>query len=221
MNRALLNHEALGYGATPVLSDVSFAIEPGERVAILGRSGAGKSTLVFAVHARLAAANMRVALVPQDLGLVPQLSVIKNTLMGRLDDHGVFYNLRNLVRTYPADRAAILEILAELGLSDQADSAVNALSGGQEQRVALARAFYRGGDILVGDEPFSALDAKQGAALLAQVTARFPTIVLALHDVSQAFSFATRILGLRDGAIAIDAPPSAVSKEQINALYQS
>lgn len=221
MNRALLNHETLGYGATSVLTGVSLAIEPGERIAILGRSGAGKSTLVSAVHARLAAAGMRVALVPQDLGLVPQLSVIKNTLMGRLDDHGAFYNLRNLVRTYPADRAAISEILAELGLSAQADSAIDALSGGQEQRVALARAFYRGGDILVGDEPFSALDAKQGAALLDRVTVRFPTIVLALHDVSQAFSFATRILGLRDGVIAIDAPPSAVSKEQVNALYQS
>lgn len=221
MNRALLNHETLGYGAIPVLTGVSLAIEQGEKIAILGRSGAGKSTLVSAVHARLTATGTRVALMPQDLGLVPQLSIVKNTLMGRLDDHGAFYNLRNLVRTYPADRAEISEILAELGLSDQADNALDALSGGQEQRVALARAFYRGGDILVGDEPFSALDAKQGAALLAQVTARFPTIVMALHDVSQALSFATRILGLRDGAIAIDAPASAVSKEQINALYQS
>lgn len=220
MNLARLDHETLGYGGVPVLTGVSFALSQGERIAVLGRSGAGKSTLLTAIYQRLAAAGTRVALVPQDLALVPQLSVAKNALMGRLDDHGALYNLTNLIRMRSSDRAEIVDILAELGLSADADRLVEGLSGGQEQRTALARAFFRGGDTLIGDEPFSALDEIQGNALLDRLVARFPTAVLALHDVSLAFAFATRILGLRSGQIEIDAPPDAVKLDQVRELYR-
>lgn len=221
MTAVLLDHETLGYGEVPVLDRVSFALAPGERVAVLGRSGAGKTTLLTAIYERMTAAGTRVALVPQNLALVPQLSVAKNALMGRLDDHGAVYNLTNLIRTRAPDRTIILDTLAELGLSSEADRAVEGLSGGQKQRTALARAFFRGGDTLIGDEPFSALDETQGKMLLERVVARFPTAVLALHDVSLAFSFATRIVGLRDGRIEIDAPPDAVNGDRIDALYRS
>lgn len=221
MTLARLDRETLGYGTKPVLTSVSFTLARGERVAVLGRSGSGKSTLLTAIYHRLTAAGTRVALLPQDLALVPQLSVVKNALMGRLDDHGALYNLTNLIRTRPSDRAKILDILTELELSSDADRVVEGLSGGQEQRTALARAFFRGGDTLIGDEPFSALDETQGKALLDRVVARFPTAVLALHDVSLAFTFATRILGLRSGRIEIDAPPEAVSIEQVRELYHS
>ena len=104
MTLAVLQRETLGYGRTAVLPEVSFALAPGERVVLLGRSGAGKSTLLNAVHDRLAVSH-RVALVPQDHALVPQLSVLRNVLMGRLDDHGAFYNLSNLLRVRAADRS--------------------------------------------------------------------------------------------------------------------
>lgn len=220
MSRPLLHRETLGYGAVPVLSDVSFALTPGERVVLLGRSGAGKSTLLSAVYTRLTAAGSRVALVPQDLALVPQLSVVKNALMGRLDDHGTVYNLTSLLRTRAADRTEILALLAGLGLEDEADRAVEGLSGGQKQRTALARALYRGGDTLIADEPLSALDETQGAALLARISERFPTAVVALHHVAQATAFATRFVGLREGRIVLDAPADAVSAGEIDALYR-
>lgn len=219
----LLRGEALGYGASPngrvVFKDVRFALAPGERVALLGRSGAGKTTLITALHGRAQAAGWRVALVPQDHGLVPQLSVLRNALMGRLDDHRTLYNLATMVRPRALDRAAVLAILDELGLAFEADRAVEALSGGQRQRTALARAFFRGGDVLLGDEPVSALDAAQGAMLLRRIADRFPASVLALHDVAQARAVATRLVGLRQGRVTFDAPPEAVTDAEVEALY--
>jgi phosphonate transport system ATP-binding protein len=198
---------------------VSFALAPGERVVLLGRSGAGKTTLLTTVHDRLVGSGRRVALVPQDHGLVPPLSILRNVLMGRLDDHGAFTNMMSLVRPRRADRAEILTILNELGLASEADRAVEGLSGGQKQRTALARALFRGGDVLIGDEPVSAVDGVQATRLLDQVHARFSTSVLALHDVDLARSFATRLIGLRSGAIAFDAAPAQVAAAEFEALY--
>lgn len=219
MNQPLLRGETLGYGSSVVLRGVDFALAPGERVALLGRSGAGKTTLLNAIHARLVALGRRVALVPQDHALVPQLSVVRNALMGRLDDHGALRNLATLLRPRRADRAAVLAVLAELGLAAEADRAVEGLSGGQKSRTALARAFFRGGEVLLGDEPVSAVDEAQGAALLGRVATRFPTSVLALHDVGQARAVSTRLVGLRHGRVAFDAVPSEVSDGHVEALY--
>ena len=218
MSLTILDNETLGYGRTAVLSEVSFALAEGERVVLLGRSGAGKSTLLNAVHDRLAVSH-RVALVPQDHALVPQLSVLRNVLMGRLDDHGAFYNLSNLLRVRAADRSGVAEVLAEVGLTDEIDRPVHALSGGQKQRVALARAWWRGGAVLIGDEPVSAVDETQAAALLDQARARFETALLALHDVGLARRIATRLVGLRRGGILFDAPADTVGDAEIAALY--
>lgn len=215
----LLRGETLGHGGRAVLREVSFALAPGERVALLGRSGAGKTTLLQAIHARLEVVGARVALVAQDHALVPQLSVVRNALMGRLDDHGALYNLASLLRPRRADRTAVLAILGELGLLPEADRAVEGLSGGQRQRTALARAFYRGGDVLLGDEPVSALDEAQGAAVLGRIGRGFPSVVLALHDVGQARAACTRLVGLRDGLVAFDAAADRVAPSQVEALY--
>ena len=219
MSQPLLQGERLGYGASTVLSNVSLALAPGERVAVLGRSGAGKTTLLDAIHARLVGQGARVALVPQDHALVPQLSVVRNALMGRLDDHGALRNLATLVRPRRADRAAVLTILHDLGLEAEADRAVEGLSGGQRQRTALARALYRGGAVLIGDEPVSALDEAQGLALLHRMAGAFPSVVLALHDVAQARAVATRLVGLKGARVAFDAPVDRVTPEQVEALY--
>jgi len=101
--------EALGYGGGAVLSDLRLQLARGERLVLLGRSGAGKTTLLNAVYDRLVADGHRVALAPQDHALVPQLSVLRNVLMGRLDDHGAVYNLTNLIRPRRADRVAVAE----------------------------------------------------------------------------------------------------------------
>ena len=218
MSLTILDNETLGYGRTAVLSEVSFALAEGERVVLLGRSGAGKSTLLNAVHDRLVPAH-RVALVPQDHALGPQLSVLRNVLMGRLDDHGALYNLTNLLRVRARDRAGVAEVLEAVGLGDEIDRPVHALSGGQRQRVALARAWWRGGRVLIGDEPVSAVDETQAGVLLEQARSRFPTAMLALHDVGLARRFATRLVGIRRGTILFDAAPEDLSDAEIAALY--
>lgn len=213
--------ETLAYGSTVVLSDVDFDLRPGERVVLLGRSGAGKSTLLNAAYERLARERARdIALVPQEHGLVPQLSVFHNVFMGRLDERNAFYNLANLVWPMASERRRIDAVLDVVGLRDHARKAVESLSGGQKQRTALARAIHRGGSILIGDEPVSAVDERHAAELVGQIAARFETALLALHDVDLARSFATRIVGIKAGRILIDRPAEAVSDEDIHVLYR-
>lgn len=215
----LLDGADLGYGGTTVLQGVRLNVAPGERLALLGRSGSGKSTLLAALREAILARGLRVALVPQDTALVPQLNALRNVLMGRLDDHGALYNLRTLIRPRPADRDAALEALDRVGLRPEAPRAVEGLSGGQKQRVALARALHRGGDVILGDEPLSAVDPRQAELLAGVVRSAFPTAVLALHDVAIARAFATRVIGLRDGAFLFDLPVAELDAARIEALY--
>ena len=219
MMLARLDGETLGHGGAAVLPDVTLGLSAGERLVLLGRSGSGKTTLLNALHERLMAGGHRVALAPQDYALVPQLSVLRNTLMGRLDDHGAIANLVTLIRPGRACRAETQPLLDRLGLGPLIDRPVQSLSGGQRQRTALARALYRGGAVLIADEPVSAVDETQAEALLALMGERFPTSVLALHDVALARAHATRLIGLRAGRIEIDAPPAEVAPAAIEALY--
>jgi phosphonate transport system ATP-binding protein len=212
-----LTGESLGWDGQVALRDVSLRIATGERIAILGRSGAGKSTLLTALHDR---AQVRLALVPQDNGLIGALSVFHNVWMGVLDDHGTARNLRTLIWPSAAERAAVARVLQTVGLDELGRRSVSQLSGGQRQRVALARAKMRGGALLLGDEPVTALDPEQGAALLDHLLAAFPTSVLVLHDVDQALRVATRIIGLRQGAVAVDAPAADLTADDLLQLYR-
>lgn len=219
MTLAALHGQALGYGRSIVLHDATLSVAAGERLVLLGRSGAGKTTLLHALYDRLTAAGHRVALAPQDQALVPQLSVLRNVLMGRLDDAGTLANLACFVHPGKARRRAVARVLAPLGIADLIDRPVGALSGGQRQRTALGRALYRGGAVLIADEPVSAVDETQAAVLLGLIRGAFTTSILALHDVGLARAHATRLVGLRAGRIVFDAPPSAVSAAAIEALY--
>lgn len=209
--------ERLGWGESAVLSDISLDIRPGERIALLGRSGVGKSTLLAALGQRITGA--RVALVPQDHGLVDALSVFHNTWMGRLDEAGTARNLRILLRPSGAERAEVEAVLERVGLAGLGRRRVSQLSGGQRQRVALARALLRGGAVVLGDEPVSALDPAQAAALLAELSGQFQTSVLALHDLDLARDFATRIIGLKAGGLVLDAPVEACDRARLMELY--
>ncbi len=210
----------LAYGETTVFAEVDFRLTAGERVVLLGRSGSGKTTLLNAAHAGLAA-SLPVALVPQETGLVPQLSVFHNVYMGRLDARGALYNLANLIWPLPRERQRVEAVLALVGMQGLGRRPVGALSGGQKQRTALARGLHRGGPVLMGDEPVSAVDERHGAALIGLLAQRFPTLLLALHDVALARSVATRIVGIRAGRITLDQPAAQVSDAQLQALYRA
>lgn len=214
---AAFEDERIGYGARTVFPRLSLQVREGERIALLGRSGAGKSTLISALYARLAGGP--VAIVPQDHALVPQLSVFHNIYMGRLDRHGALYNAANLVRPFRRELEAVRPLAGELGLAAELDRPVERLSGGQRQRTAVGRAFFRGGDILLADEPVSAVDESQARAILASMAARFSTLILSLHAVDLALESCGRIVGLQAGEVVIDAPARAVSRRELDALY--
>ena len=214
---ATLTGAYLGWGGVAVLRDVTLRVDPGERIVLMGRSGAGKSTLLAAVQERILT---RAALVPQDHGLIGALPVFHNVWTGVLDDHGTARNLRTLVWPTQAERAQVDAVLGMVGLAGLGRRPAAQLSGGQKQRVALARALLRGGDVVLGDEPVTALDPAQGAALLDQLTQAFATTVVVLHDVAQALRVATRIVGLRGGLVALDAPAADLTEADVLTLYR-
>ena len=216
-----LKHETIGWKDRDVLVDVELSVEEGERIAFLGRSGAGKSTLINYLYRRLIGDGQSVALIPQDHALVPPLSVFHNVYMGQLDKRSTLYNLANLIHPKRREVDAIRPILSQIALEDEMYRAVERLSGGQKQRTAIARALFRGGTVILGDEPVSAIDEKQAAVVLEAIRARFSTVLLALHDVDLALAYCNRIVGLRGGRIVLDSPSRTVDRRTVEALYAS
>jgi phosphonate transport system ATP-binding protein len=219
MSLVTLDHESFGFDGKPVLHDISLRIAPGERIALLGRSGAGKSTLIGVLYRKLAQAAAPVALVPQEHALVPPLSVFHNIYIGQLDRRSTLYNLVNLVRPWPGEVAAIRAAAAPLALDDLLMRKVETLSGGQKQRTAVARALFRGGAILLADEPVSAVDEVQSRRVLELLCRRFETVIVALHDVDLARDIATRVIGLRHGRVTLDCRVDDIDRDRLDALY--
>jgi sulfonate transport system ATP-binding protein len=187
------------FGDIVALEDVTLDLAPGERVAIIGRSGSGKTTLLRAL-ARLdkgitgeLSTGSRPAVVFQDPRLFPWRTALQNVRMGLPGRDAE-----------PRARA----VLAEVGLRGREDAWPRQLSGGQRQRVALARALVREPDLLLLDEPFSALDALtrvSAHALVADLWVRYrPALLLVTHDVEEALLITDRVLVIVDGRIVHD-----------------
>jgi putative ABC transport system ATP-binding protein len=205
-----------GPRAVHALGPVSFTVEPGELVAIMGPSGSGKSTLLAlagaldrptrgcvrvqgrdlsrCTPAELAALRRRlIGYVFQDLNLLPGLSAIENVALP-LELDGV-----------PVDEARheARAALADVRMDGLAHRFPDDLSGGEQQRVAIARAFVGPRTLLLADEPTGALDTASGEVvlrLLREQCDRGRTAVLVTHDPSHA-AWADRVLRLRDGVV--------------------
>ncbi|WP_081594141.1 ABC transporter ATP-binding protein [Nocardia brasiliensis] len=180
-----------------VLDGLDLAIAPGEFVALLGRSGSGKSTLLRAlagldqgVQGELRTRGT-IAVAFQEPRLVPWKRVLANVYLG----------LRQ-----PDPKRAARAALAEVGLAERAQAWPLTLSGGEAQRVSLARALVREPELLLLDEPFSALDALTRITIHRLVIdlwqRRKPGVLLVTHDVEEALRLADRVLVLGDGRIA-------------------
>lgn len=205
-----------GYAGRAVLRDFDLVLRPGEHVAVLGRSGAGKSTLLNLIHQRVAD---RAALIPQAAALVGTLSVFHNVYMGRLDRHSALRNLRMLAFPAREEVEAVRAVLRGVGMEAFLFRRAGALSGGQQQRVSVARALYNGRPVVIGDEPVSALDRLQGAAVLAQLAERHGTMVLAMHDIGLALAHAHRILVLDQGMMVLDAAAAELTAADLMPFY--
>lgn len=189
------------FGDRAVLTDLDLDIEPGEFVALLGASGCGKSTL------------LRI-LADLDNDVSGEVTVARRRAVGFQAPRLLPWKKvwRNVVLGLPGrpDRARAEAALTEVGLAHRTDVWPKVLSGGEAQRAALARALVRDPDLLLLDEPFSALDA------LTRITARGLVdelwqrhryaVLLVTHDVEEALVLADRVLVMDGGRIAHDAP---------------
>ncbi len=217
-------------GELTVLENINLTIRSGEVVALLGRSGSGKSTLlrilaglirasrgtVFASGKELQGPNPGVAMVFQSFALLPWLTVLENAELGLY--------ARNSPRR--ASEIAALQALRMVGLEGFQGAYPRELSGGMKQRVGFARAFVMKPDILMMDEPFSALDVLTAENLRGEIgrlweEGTFPaqSILLVTHNIEEAVMLADRVIilganpGVIRGELKIDLPRPRQSKD--------
>ncbi|WP_338805622.1 ABC transporter ATP-binding protein [Pseudomonas chlororaphis] len=204
MTQALLDiHvERKTFATTTVLDDIHLQLQPRETVSLLGPSGCGKSTLLRIVaglekdfQGQLLSQTERLAFVFQEPRLMPWLTVEQN--IGFSDDEHY-------------DRAWVAQLIEEVGLAGFAQALPKALSGGMAQRVAIARGLYSRPQVLLLDEPFSAVDAftrMKLQDLLLQLAERHAiALLLVTHDVDEA-------LYLSDRVLVMDNRPSRIRQE--------
>lgn len=201
---------AAGYDGRAAISGVSFSLQPGERMALLGPNGGGKTTLLRALLGELRplAGELRVG---ARCGTVPQ------TERARLDypvsalDVAAMGTLARLPwwrRPGRRERQAAMEALRRVGLDDLADETFGRLSGGQRQRVLIARSLAQDARILLLDEPFSGLDrpsSERLEALIETLTGEGRTVVIATHDLDQARR-SDSVLCLNRSQVAVGPP---------------
>ena len=216
-----LTNVSKSYGDTPVLRDVTLNVERGEFVAIVGFSGAGKTTLIRLLAGletpdtgevqfegvRVDGPSPERGVVFQSYSLMPWLTVTGNVMLAVDSVHGDLSK---------ADRAALAQKYIDMvGLSHAVDRRPAELSGGMRQRVAVARALAMRPDVLLLDEPLSALDALPRANLQDEIEAisqiEKKTIILITNDVDEAILLADRIIPLTPGPAATFGPQYEVN----------
>jgi polar amino acid transport system ATP-binding protein len=217
------------FGTLEVLSDISFQVDKGETVCVLGPSGSGKSTLLRCINwleppdagqiylngsqvgisgsgvvmtdRELSGIRTRIGMVFQHFALWPHLTVLQNLMEGPVQ-------VQRRPKTEVRDEA--LALLAKVGLTDKQDVFPAKLSGGQKQRVGIARALAMKPDLLLFDEPTSALDPELVAEVLIvmrDLAREGRTMVIVTHEMAFAREAATRILFLDHGHMIETGPP--------------
>jgi ABC-type Fe3+/spermidine/putrescine transport system ATPase subunit len=222
----------MGYGEYEVLKNISFSVVEGEFLSILGPSGCGKTTLlrilvglltpisgvilkdkVDITHTHPAQRGM--GIVFQNYALFHNMTVLKN----------VEYALSIKKETKKTAHQTALGILEQVGLADHMHKKPAKLSGGQQQRVALARTLALQPEIVLLDEPMSALDVDTRLQLreeLKDIQRRFrATMVYITHDQEEAFAMSDRIMVMEGGAIAQIDTPETIIASPANGYVQS
>ena len=224
-----------GYGAVPVLRDVSLRLPKGGVTALIGPNGAGKSTLLSLMARLLPLQAGRISFDGLDVGRTPSAALaLKLAVLRQETVLGTRLTVRDLVAfgRYPhchgrpgeEDRAAVAAALAAFELDGLADRFLDELSGGQRQRAFVAMTFAQATDYLLLDEPLNNLDITFSRALMRRLRRLADehgrTVVVVLHDINYAAAWADRIVGLKDGALVASGPTEEVFRpEVLGAIY--
>ena len=214
---------SVSFGSREALSDVSFELFAGSFVGVLGPNGAGKTTLLRALlgmigHRGSVRLEGRPAYVPQGGATYADFPIdaLGVVLMGRYPRLGWGR------RPGAGDRRRSLEILAQVGLADEARVSFSTLSGGQRQRALVGRALAQEGDVMLLDEPLTGVDAPSQAVLLDVFEAEGRsgrTVLMTTHDLSQAARVCDRLLLLNRSLVADGRADRVVRPEVLKRAY--
>ena len=233
------------YGTKEILKNISFSINKGEIVSIIGESGAGKSTLIRCLNGleevnsgsinfygtditKLKTSDKneikkQMAYVFQDLNIIDNMFVIDNVLVPFLNRKNFIDVLLNRFTKEEYERA--LYCLEKVGISKLAYTKAKYLSGGEKQRVAIARSLAPNVELILADEPISSLDERNSSQIM-KIFERInikknKTIILNLHNVEIAKKFSDKILALKNGEIFFYKRSTEVNEDDIRKVYQT
>jgi len=230
-------------GEVLALNDVSFTVKKGEFLVLLGLSGSGKSTLLRCINRlieptagtivfdgidvtrsssrQLRQIRRRMAMIFQQFNLVKRSTVLTNVLSGRL---GYVSPAASAIHKFSKqDIDMAIADLDRVGIPEQAYKRADELSGGQQQRVGIARALMQQPDLLMADEPVSALDPATSHSVMQHLETMNRedgvTVIASLHFLSLARRYGTRILALKDGEIVFEGLPTEIDEARFKEIY--
>ncbi len=228
---------------TTALRDLTFTVKPGEFLVIIGLSGSGKSTLMRCINrlieptsghiyiddvdiTTLSPGEMRhvrrhIGMIFQQFNLVKRSSVLMNVLSGRLGYVPATWSLLNYFPRPEVARA--VANLERVGIPEKAHVRADQLSGGQQQRVGIARALMQEPKVILADEPVASLDPATSHSVLRYVEELNKkdgiTVLCALHFLSLARRYGTRIIALRAGELVFDGLPADIDERRFKDIY--
>lgn len=228
---------AVGHGGRAVLDDVSLALEPGRITAIIGPNGCGKSTLMRAIAGLLPVMSGEIRLDGQPLPRWPRKALARRLAMlpqspvapegmsvRRVIEHGRYAHQGFFGGVSHEDRAVVQWAIDQMRLGELAEQPFRQLSGGERQRGWIALALAQRPAWLLLDEPTTYLDVGHQYEVLELLAGLNRSegvgIVMVLHDINQAATYADRLIALRKGAVLADGPPGAVvTPDVVRALF--
>jgi len=229
---------------TEALKSISLSGERGEIIGVIGRSGAGKSTLLRCINGlqkptegrivldgeditamnkqQIRYARRHIGFIWQEYNLVERLPAITNVLTGRLPyNNGIASFFGYFGRQH---REIAIKSLERVNMLHRAKFRADRLSGGEKQRVSIARAIAQEPKILLADEPVASLDPELSVQVmrdLAQVARQVGVLTLInIHQVELAKDFCDRLIGIAQGRVVFDGPPSQLSEGTLDAIYR-
>ncbi len=231
------------FGTLAAVSNVSFEIQRGGFVGVIGRSGAGKSTLLRMINRLVEPSEGRIfydgrdvsalkgrelrlwraraAMIFQQFNLVGRLDVLTNVLTGRLAEVPTW---RAVTRSWSDDQKAIaLSALEQFEIGGLAAQRAEQLSGGQQQRVAIARAMVQQPDLILADEPVASLDPRNTKIVMDALLRIYKhygiTVMCNLHSLDLARTYCDRLIGMAAGRVVFDAAPEMLTDDVARELY--
>lgn len=231
---------------TVALKDVSFEVQDGEFLGVIGLSGSGKSTLLRCINRLLEPTSGRIiwngkdithlpqgelrtvrreiGMVFQQFNLVKRSSVLTNVLSGRLGYTPPSWALAN--RFSRQDRKMALNALERVGIPEKALNRADELSGGQQQRVGIARALMQEPKMILADEPVASLDPVLAHSILGYLEKLNSedniTVLCSLHYLDLVQRYCERVIGLRDGKVVFEGTKDDIAKmsdERFREIY--